>query len=36
MKNEEILEIRDKHFIASAVPYYQNPIQLVRASGLRQ
>lgn len=33
MTNEEILEFRKKHFLATAVHYYKEPLQLVRAKG---
>lgn len=33
MTTEEILEFRKKHFLASSVYYYKNPLHLVRAKG---
>jgi len=33
MNNEEIIGLRKKHFIPTAVPYYKEPVQLVRAKG---
>ncbi len=31
--NEEILEVRKKHFLPTAFLYYKNPVQLVKAKG---
>jgi 4-aminobutyrate aminotransferase-like enzyme len=33
MTTEEILEFRKKHFLATSVYYYKNPLHLVRAKG---
>ena len=33
MENEEIMGLRKAHLYPTKVPYYQDPIQLVRASG---
>ena len=33
LTNEEILQYRKKHFLATAVHYYKEPLQLVRAKG---
>ena len=33
MTNEQILEVRKRHFIGPVLLYYKNPIQLVKAKG---
>ena len=33
MNNEEIMGLRQAHFFPNQLPYYKDPIQLVRASG---